>query len=298
MRDLIRKMTPGFLLEWYRKKKKTQRNRELESERQKGNVLSKEDLVQSFRSIGIEKGDTLLVHSSLSKIGYVEKGPKAVVDALLEVVGESGHLLMPTSPNPSMQLDYIRNLDIFDVENDPSKLGAISEYFRQLPSSIRSAHPTEPVSCIGPKAEYFVSGHFGELTPYTNKSPFYRVSEQQGKILYLGVTLDNAGTNLHTLEDAVPNFKYPVYFNQDFEVQVRLPGGTIEKFKTKVHNPEQSVKRKCDGLIPLFIRNGVMEEVKVGQAKALLVDAKGMFDCMLSEYHERGVTMYTPEGSK
>jgi aminoglycoside 3-N-acetyltransferase len=297
MRDLIRRLLPAFILERYRSSKKKSKNSALQKERQQGKVISKNDLIKQLRSIGIKQGDVLLVHSSLSKIGFVQNGAKDVVEALLETVGPQGHLLMPNSPNASYQLDYIRELELFDVANAPSKLGAISEYFRTLPDAIRSAHPTEPVSCIGPDAEYFVGHHFGNLTPYNENSPFYRVSERNGKILYLGVTLDNAGTNLHTLEDAVPDFKFPVYYPEEFEVNVLFENGTLRSMKTLVHNPEQSKKRKCDGLIPLFIEKGAMKKVKIGRADALLTDAKRMFDVMHEEYKDHGVTMYTPKGS-
>lgn len=296
MRDLLRKLTPQFLLERYRKSVKSKRNKALESSRLAGDVITQESLENDIRNCGVISGDTLLVHSSLSKIGFVEGGPKTVVNALLNVIGPKGNLLMPTSPNAGLQLEYIRNLEVFDVANDKSKLGAISEYFRTLPNCLRSAHPTEPVSCLGPDAEYFTKDHFGELTPYTAKSPFYRVSERGGKILYLGVTLDNAGTNLHTLEDAVEDFKYPVYYNESFEVNIKLPNGDLKSIKTKVHNPEQSAKRKCDGLIPLFKRKGLLSEEKIGQANTLVVDAKSMLEVMLEEYKTNGVTMYTPQG--
>lgn len=298
MRNFLRSITPGFLLALYRKRKKQQRNKELDRSKEQGQVLTREELVRQFKSIGIQEGDTLLVHASLSKIGYVEEGPKTVVEALMEVVGSTGNLLMPTSPNASLQYDYIRSLEIFDIVNEPSKLGAISEYFRKLPGAQRSAHPTEPVACIGPDALYFTEGHFGRLTPYDTYSPFYRVSERKGKILYLGVTLDNAGTNLHTLEDAVDNFPYPVYAKEIFTVPVRFPDGRVETMETKVHNPQQSAKRKCDGLIPLFLSQGVMQDCRIGEARALLTDAGKMLDCMLHEFHERGVTMYTPEGTQ
>jgi aminoglycoside 3-N-acetyltransferase len=68
--------------------------------------------------------------------------------------------------------------------------------------------------------------------------------------------------------------------------------------KTKVHNPEQSKKRKCDGLIPLFEQKGILQKVQIGKAKALLVDAKGLLQVMIEEYNDRGVTMYTPNGSE
>ena len=298
MRGLIRRILPFFLLQWYRQRKKDRRNEELNELRKKGEVLTQHELKKQFQLIGISSGDSLLVHASLSKIGYVENGPQTVVEALLDVVGPEGNLLMPNSPNTSFQFDYIRNLKEFDVANDRSGLGAISEYFRTLPNAIRSAHPTEPVSCIGPDAEWFTSEHFGEITPYTSKSPFAKLSQKGGKILYLGVTLDNAGTNLHTLEDAVSNFPVPVYAQDIFEVNVRFPDGRVERMQTKVHNPIQSKERRCDGLIPLFIEKGVMQRVRIGQAESILVDAKGMLEVMLEAYSERGVTMYTPQGTK
>lgn len=297
LRDIFRSLSPAFLLDFYRKRKKAQQRQLLEQQKSAGQAWTKADFIRQLQSIGIQKGDTLLVHSSLSKIGYIENGPKDLVDALLETVSESGNVLMPNSPNASFQLDYIRSLEVFDVAKDASKLGAITEYFRKLPQAKRSEHPTEPVSCIGPDADYFTASHFGNLTPYNENSPFYRVSARKGKILYIGVTLDNAGTNLHTLEDAVPDFKFPVYYPEVFSVKVRSEDGTVREMQTKVHNPVWSKKRQCDGLIPFFESKGAVEKVKIGNAATLLFDAGKMLEAMLEGYEEKGVTMYTPGGS-
>ncbi len=297
MRNLLRKLVPHFLLNLYRKSKKQIRSNELLAAKSKGDIISKNDLQIAFKECGIVKGDTVLVHSSLSKIGYIKNGAKDVVEALLESVGEFGNVLMPNSPNAQLQLDYIQQLDFFDVVNSPSKLGAISEYFRKLPDAIRSAHPTEPVSCIGPDTAYFVGSHFGNLTPYNENSPFFKVAEKGGKILYLGVTFDNAGTSLHCVEDAIEGFKFPVYFPEEFIAHVKFENGTMGEMKTLVHNPEQSKKRKCDGLIPLLEEKGVLIKVKIGNANSLLVDAKGMMNVLIDAYNRNGVTMYTPKGS-
>ena len=296
MRNILRAVMPSFLLTFYRSCKKKSKRKQLLASKSKGEIITKSELIREFQSIGIQEGDVLLVHSSLSAIGYVENGPKDVVEALLHVVGERGHLLMPNSPNASFQLDYIRQLEVFDVLESRSTLGAISEYFRKLPNAVRSAHPTEPVSCVGPDAAWFVGEHFGRLTPYDEFSPFSRVAQRKGKILYLGVTLANAGTNLHTLEDAVDDFPYPVYFPEEFQVNVKFADDSILPMKTFVHNPEQSKKRKCDDLIPLFIQEGVAKKVLIGNASSLLFDAEGMLKTMLEEYKKRGVTMYTPKG--
>lgn len=295
LKRVIRLILPKFLIQRLKKVKKKRHNRGIEEQRLAGTGIDEAAIVLQLQEMGISAGDTLLVHSSLSKMGYVEGGAKTVVSALMEVVGTDGHLLMPTSPNNHLQLEYVQRLSEFDVLKSPSTLGAISEYFRKLPDVKRSLHPTEPVSCWGKDAAFYVGSHFGQLTPYNENSPFYKVADTNGKILMIGVTLDNAGTNLHCLEDAV-DFKYPVYCYEIFEVKVRDEAGVLRVMKTKVHNPVWSKRRKCDELIPLFEKNGALTRLKLGMAECLLIDAKAMLEIMLLEYKERGVTMYTPKG--
>jgi aminoglycoside 3-N-acetyltransferase len=267
------------------------------SSKQTGEGLTLERLIQELKKCGIKEGDSVLVHSSFSKIGFVAGGPKTFVDGLLAVIGTSGNLLMPSSPNAGYQLDYIRNLSVFDIQNDSSKMGAITEYFRTLPGVKRSGSPTEPVCCFGPKADWFTSGHLGELTPYTKNSPFARLAEAKGKILYVGVTLDNAGTSLHVLEDAVEDFKFPVYSPEVFRVSVKQANGSLVPVDVKVHNPEQSAKRRCDELLPMFESEGAMKHATIGKAKTLVFDAAKMLEVMIDSYNSNGVTMYTPFGS-
>lgn len=296
IKDWLRKITPSIILDWNRGRKKKTVNQNLTRQAEVGDSFTKEFLVSEFRKIGISQGDSVLVHSSLSKIGHLENGPKTFVDAITEVVGDTGHVLMPTSPNAVYQLNYVRNTPFFDVLNSPSKTGAITEYFRKLPGAKRSLHPTEPISVVGPRADDFVKGHFKAITPYDSKSPFAKVAAAKGKILYVGVTLDNAGTSLHTLEDAITNFKFPVYYTDIFTIDVIDDSGDRHTVKTKVHNPKYSKLRQCDKLIPHFKAAGVLQEVKIGKANTLLVDASGFFDTMVKLYHDKGITMYTPNG--
>jgi aminoglycoside 3-N-acetyltransferase len=296
LRDFLRSITPSFLLNWNRKRKKENRNAQLGEVKKSGKSIQQSDLENDFRKAGIEAGDVVLVHTSLSRIGHLKDGPKTFVDALRALLGDEGTILMPTSPNAVYQYDFIQDNKTFDVLNTPSKTGAITEYFRKIPGVVRSIHPTEPVAALGPQAHYFTSGHFGQLTPYNEKSPFRRVAEKNGKLLYVGVTLSMAGTSLHTLEDAV-DFKFPVYHKELFEVDVIDENGVLHRVKTKVHNPVYSKKRRCDELIPMFVNAGAMKHVKIGEADSLIADAKAFFDVMVKNYTERGVTMYTPFGS-
>ena len=296
LKDFIRSLTPTALLKLNRKRKKSKRDAELLAQSKNGKSISQQDLEADFKRIGLVAGDVVLIHSSLSKIGHLKDGAKTFVDALQNSIGSTGTILMPTSPNAVYQADYIRTLKEFDVLNTPSKTGKITEYFRTSPNVKRSLHPTEPVSVWGDNQDYFIKGHFNQLTPYTKESPFFKVGEKGGKILFVGVTLSMAGTSLHTLEDAV-DFKFPVYLDKIFDVDVIDENGKHHLIKTKVHNPEFSKKRRCDDLIPMFEAEGALQKVKIGEAHTLLFDAKKFFDAMVKNYHENGVTMYTPFGS-
>ncbi len=58
--------------------------------------ITAERLVNDLRALGVKPGMTLLVHSSLSSIGYVCGGAMAVVLALQDVLGDKGTLMMPS----------------------------------------------------------------------------------------------------------------------------------------------------------------------------------------------------------
>ena len=60
------------------------------------NPITFTSLVNDFHILGLQKGCVVIVHSSLSKIGWVCGGPVAVILALEEVLGKEGTLVMPT----------------------------------------------------------------------------------------------------------------------------------------------------------------------------------------------------------
>jgi len=295
IKDLIRKLTPEIFLARYRTVKKRQTRKQIMADKTANKFITKTQLIKELQSLQIFPGDTLLVHSSMSKMGYLENGPYTLVDALIEYIGPEGNIMMPSSPNAGLQLDYVKENKVFDVRSSPSKLGAITECFRKYSQVIRSEHPTEPVCAWGKDAVYLTSGHYNELTPYTKKSPFYRLYENKGKILYIGVTLDNAGTNLHTLEDAV-DFPFPVYYPEIFEIDIINNKGENKKVKTKIHNPKWSSKRKCDHLLPMFKNEGVYHDGMLGNAKTMVFDGEKMFQSMIKNFKENGITMYHPHG--
>ena len=178
-----------------------------------GAPVTVDSLVADLRALGVEPGGTLLVHSSLSRLGWVSGGAHAVVLALLKVVGEDGTLVMPTHSGslsdpkgwvnppvpPSWWEDIRDSMPAYDPALTPTRvMGAIVECFRHVPGVIRSDHPSDSFAACGPNAEAIVAGHqlaFG----LGDHSPLARIYDAGGRVLLLGVGHAN-NTSLHLAE--------------------------------------------------------------------------------------------------
>lgn len=147
-------------------------------------------------ALGVRSGITLVVHSSLRAIGWVEGGAPTVVSALLDVIGDHGTLAMPAA-TPAQGEDP----SVFDARSTPTTLGAIPESFRKWPGTLRSDHPLESVCARGPSAIGITREHplaFSE-GPGT---PFDELHRLDSRILLLGVGF-NRCTALHFAESLV-----------------------------------------------------------------------------------------------
>jgi aminoglycoside 3-N-acetyltransferase len=255
-----------------------------------GQHWTRADLGADLRKLGLRAGDVVLVHSSLSKIGFVDGGPDAVIDALLDVLGNDGTLAMPSFPFDSYVAEYLRRNPEFDVGATPSRMGKVTEVFRQRPGVRRSVHPTHPLAALGPAAETITSDHARCRTTFDACSPFARLCDLGGKILLLGVDF-NAMTNLHVVEDLLPTFPYQVYLAETVDVRVRDTLGTEFTLSVPVHDPDMSRLRDCNKMERHFRDGGVLVRGSVAEAEARLLDARGVLRVM-SELAGRGVTMY------
>ncbi len=90
-------------------------------------MLNLESLTSGFRDLGVQTGDTLLVHSSYKSLGEVDGGPQTVIDALLSALGPNGTLIMPT-----FNFDFNQGKP-WDVRKTRSKMGALTEVVRMDP---------------------------------------------------------------------------------------------------------------------------------------------------------------------
>jgi aminoglycoside 3-N-acetyltransferase len=172
-------------------------------------------LVADFRSLGVETGDTLLVHASMSSIGYVAGGAQAVVDALMAAVTAEGCLVMPTHSHHLMDPATFTETPVPDdwvaeirAESTPYRptvtptkgMGAIPETFRTYPDVVRSRHPTSSFAAWGANAAAVVADHAYD-PPHGEGSPLAAVEERDGRVLRIGT---EANTSLHLAERRAP----------------------------------------------------------------------------------------------
>ena len=170
-------------------------------------------IADDLRGLGVERGETLLVHASLSALGWVCGGPPAVVDALQQVLCEEGTLVMPTHspgnmdpsdmgnpPVPESWYDTIREeMPAYRPAVTPTQgVGAIAECFRSCPGVQRSDHPQHSFAAWGEHAA-FVTGEHSLSRSLGEGSPLARVYDRDGEVLFLGTT-HATNTSLHLAE--------------------------------------------------------------------------------------------------
>ena len=173
-------------------------------------IVLKQDIVEALTKVGVTKGQNIMVHTSLSSLGFVCGGAQPVIEALLDAVGEEGTIMMPTQSwknldpttgvhweEPEEWWQIIRdNWPAYDKNITPTNtMGAVAEMFRSWPGTLRSDHPARSVAANGKHGVYLTSNHdlsniFGE------GSPIGKLYELDGYVLLIGVGYDK-NTSLH-----------------------------------------------------------------------------------------------------
>lgn len=226
--------------------------------------ISRDRLVNDIRALGVAPGDILMVHSSLSRLGFVSGGSETVINALLDLVGPTGTLVLPTHTWDQPALGNFR----FDIRHSPSCVGAISETFRRWPGAIRSLHPTHSVAALGPRAAEICSGHEEAMTPCGAGSPYEKLLNQAANVLFLGVDLDS-NTLFHTFEAyrELPYLMRPA--PEEFEIVDETGTLTRRKFRRHDRGPTRRFAETKSDLLAA----GAIREGKVGASASILVDS-------------------------
>lgn len=189
--------------------------------------VTKSSLIKDFTELGIKKGMNLIVHSSLSSIGWVCGGAQSVIMALEEVLQEDGTLVMPShscnlsDPShwgfpqvPESWWNTIKDeMPAFDKDLTPTcAMGVIAETFRKQNGVVRSSHPSCSFAAWGKNKDYIIQDNHYDFAQ-NDESPIGRLNELDGYVLLLGVDYDK-NTSLHLAE-----------YRADYQGKIIVPDG-------------------------------------------------------------------------
>jgi aminoglycoside 3-N-acetyltransferase len=176
--------------------------------------LTVTSLSKQFADCGLAAGQTVLVHTAMSKLGWIVGGQQAVIEALLSVLGPTGTLMMPAHASENSEPSHWRDPPVpehwwqtirdehpaYDPRITPTRyVGCVAELFRTWPGTLRSNHPIGSMAALGPNAAYLTSGHIlaGECN---DESPVGRLNALDGYVFLLGVGHER-NTSLHLAEE-------------------------------------------------------------------------------------------------
>lgn len=178
-----------------------------------GTCLTAQKLKDDFEKLGISSGMTLLVHCSLSKIGWICGGSVTLIEVLLDLLGPQGTLIMPSHTSDNSEPKYWQNppvpsewFDIIRQSMPPYRsnitptfnMGILAETFRKWPGVLRSEHPQYSMIALGQKAKLITDKHYDSCGEQSPLARLYDCNDK-GYVLLLGVPHEN-NTSLHLAE--------------------------------------------------------------------------------------------------
>ncbi len=167
-------------------------------------------LAADLQALGVQPGGVLMVHASISALGWVIGGSGAVVLALLDALGPDGTLMAYTGwEDDSFDLEswsaerraaYEADLPAFDPRTAEAvhANGRLPERIRTWPGAVRSRHPEAGMVALGPRAAWLTADHPWD-DAYGPGSPLANLVAAEGHVLMLGAPLSTV-TLLHHAE--------------------------------------------------------------------------------------------------
>ena len=190
-----------------------------------GPLCTRDSIASELRDLGLAPGETVLVHSSLSSLGWVCGGSVAVVQALFDVLGDAGTLVVPAHSgdnsdpavwsNPPVPeawwADIRASTPPYDPRTTPTdRIGVIPDTVRNWPGALRSAHPQTSFAAVGPRAAEVLDGHALDCR-LGERSPLARLEDVGARVLLLGAGFDSC-TAFHLAEYRIPAPQVDVSF--------------------------------------------------------------------------------------
>ena len=240
-----------------------------------------DELKQQIRAMGIEKDDTVLIHTSMRAVGPVENGADGVIDAFCQVLSD-GLFLVPTHTWAVVNRDN----PVYDVRSTVPNIGALPACAAFRKDGIRSLHPTHSIWGHGADAQTFLRGEEKAHTPAPVGGAWNRLAERNAKILLIGIG-NERNTFIHAVDEIadMPNRICPDAFDATvYDWQGREYHTQFCRHQTIFRGEEIHVSELFVNFDRAFTELGVWKEGKLGNAKVMVVDSAKCRDTILKIY--------------
>jgi aminoglycoside 3-N-acetyltransferase len=232
-------------------------------------MLTFEQLLEGFRDLGVQEGETLLVHSSYKSLGEVDGGPQTVIRALETALGPQGTLIMPT-----FNFDFNKGIP-WDVRTTPSKMGVLTEVVRQDPRARRVFHPFYSFAILGKHADML--GSLRYKSSYERNSVFGKLRDLDGKIMVIGLSYTNSMTFFHHIEQ-MEGVDYR--FLKQFTGEVTDENGHTytDTFEMLVRDIDKGVVTEVNPMGDLMEKAAIIKVHRIGEADVKLMKANEVYE--------------------
>jgi aminoglycoside 3-N-acetyltransferase len=245
--------------------------------------ITKSRLVSDLKKLGIKPGDTIMLHASVKSIGWIVGGPDVVIQALLEVLGKEGTLMMYVGWEDSpynlaewprkWQKAYLEECPPFNPATSRAhrRWSILTEYLRTWRGAHRSANPEASCAAVGAKAKWLTENHPLQYG-YGPGSPLAKLCEANGKVLLLGAPF-SAITLLHYAEHLarIPN-KRVVRYRVPILQNCKRVWVDVEEFDT-CGNVLPDAEENFEAIPREYLMSGRGSSGKIGEAQSYLFDA-------------------------
>lgn len=248
-------------------------------------MLTRGQILSSLQAAGVQRGDHLLIHSSLRAVGPIDGGADAMIDAMLQAVGisEGGTLAMPafnyTRPPP---------MPHFDPHLTPGATGVLSERFRLRDGTQRSLHPAHSVCAAGRRAEEFLADHHLHGS-FGVDSPIDRIAQAGGWVLLVGVSHTSSST-IHVGESHAGVKKFWWHDDGPGVVKVKCPKDG------KIVDVPLDCSSSCSmafNLVEFTMRQrNAIRDVGLGNALCYLMRGKDVIDAVVQMIRRQGDVLF------
>lgn len=230
-------------------------------------VLTQADIVDHLKHLGLQNGAAVEVHSSLSRLGWVEGGAATVIQALMEVVGEKGAIVMSAYlVTPPLLLSEeekaegiiakVRFLD--ENTNCKTGMGVIADTFRKWPNT-----------CLGKGIHRVCAwGKDAQL----HRQGYQHLLDLDGWVLLMGVDI-NRCSSMHLAEGRVEWPKEIVdHFRLPGEIQRRYPAA---EWYIQYNEPGKPLPDNAwEKVVVEAERRGLIQRGLIGQAESMFFKAR------------------------